>query len=318
MKQIVIIGFVAGSAAALLYGSLATGSLGAMPLFYLAPLPILIAALAWSHWAALIGTLAATAGLAAVNLEFAFVFVLGIGLPAWWLGYLALLARPGATPHEHDWYPVGRLVLWTACIGALLATATMLNFTADSGLREALRDALTNALDVNTDPAQREAIARTVDVVLQIAPAALAAAMTLTSVLNLWLAGRIAKISGRLRRPWPSLPDTQFPILAPAALGAAVTGAFLPGVVGLSLQALSASLIVAHALLGLAVIHALTIGHAGRGFVLGSVYAAIVLSLSHWLIGWLLPLIALIGAADALFDLRHRVARMRGPPAPRT
>ena len=63
MMQIVLVGIGAGAAAALLFASVASGSMLATLLFYLAPLPILIAALGWSHWAALIAAAVAAAGL---------------------------------------------------------------------------------------------------------------------------------------------------------------------------------------------------------------------------------------------------------------
>ncbi len=132
-------------------------------------------------------------------------------------------------------------------------------------------------------------------------------------MLNLWLAGRIVRISGRLQRPWPHLSDLRFPSLAPALLGAAVAGSFLPDLIGLSSSALAASLMIAHVLLGLAVIHAATLGLSGRGFVLGSVYAAIVDF--SWPIRWPLMLVAVLGISDALFDLRGLIARRRSPPA---
>jgi hypothetical protein len=53
MIQIAIIGIGAGAAAALLFASVTSGSLLSIPLFYLAPLPIMIAGLGWSHWAAM-------------------------------------------------------------------------------------------------------------------------------------------------------------------------------------------------------------------------------------------------------------------------
>ena len=90
-----MIGIGAGAAAALLFASVASGSSLSILLFYLAPLPILIAALGWSHWAALIAALAGALALALVfGPVFFFAFLVGVGLPAWWLGYLALLARP--------------------------------------------------------------------------------------------------------------------------------------------------------------------------------------------------------------------------------
>src|SRR5262249_43090063 len=54
MMQIILIGLGAGAAAALLFASVVSGSIAAIFLFYLAPLPILIAALGWSHVAGLI------------------------------------------------------------------------------------------------------------------------------------------------------------------------------------------------------------------------------------------------------------------------
>ena len=59
MVPMVLIGIGAGAATALLFASVASGAVISILLFYLAPLPILIAAVGWSHWAALIA-LAAT------------------------------------------------------------------------------------------------------------------------------------------------------------------------------------------------------------------------------------------------------------------
>src|SRR5690348_3422466 len=114
MTQIALIGIGAGAAAALLFASVASGSLLSILLFYLSPLPLLIAALGWSHWAAMIGALGGAAALAATlgGLYF-LVFLAVAGLPAWWLGYLTMLARPAQTqdagPRALEWYPPGRL-----------------------------------------------------------------------------------------------------------------------------------------------------------------------------------------------------------------
>ena len=66
MVQLILIGISAGAATALLFASVASGSPLSVLLFYLAPLPILIAALGWSHWAALIAAVVGLAGLAAM------------------------------------------------------------------------------------------------------------------------------------------------------------------------------------------------------------------------------------------------------------
>src|SRR6267154_2823192 len=94
MMQIVLIGIGAGTAAALLFASVVSGATAAMLLLLLAPLPILIVALGWSHWAGLIAAATAAAGLAVVGVDLLVAFLFGVGLPAWWLGYLTLLARP--------------------------------------------------------------------------------------------------------------------------------------------------------------------------------------------------------------------------------
>jgi hypothetical protein len=313
MMPIVLIGLGAGATAALLFASVLTGAT-AMPLVLLAPLPILIVTLGWSHWAGLIAAATAAACLAVVGLDLVAAFLLGVGLPAWWLGYLALLARP--TPNGAQWYPVGRLVLWAACINALIVGATLMSFGTDlAGLQTAFRA----ALDVRLEDALVEQLenpddaARLIDAMVKFMPAAAAASLTLTTIFNLWLAGRIVKISGRLRRPWPRLSDMQLPAVAPAVLGAAAVGWFLPDLIGIAASALAASLLVAHVLLGLAVIHASTIGLNGRGFILVFVYASILIF--SWPVRWPLLLFGLIGVADALVDLRGLIARRRAPPA---
>ena len=315
MTQIVLIGLAAGTAAALLFASVA-GETAAMLLLLLAPLPILIVALGWSHWAGLIAAAAGAACLAVVGVDFLAAFLFGVGLPAWWLGYLTMLARPAPSPDGHEWYPVGRLVLWAACIYAGMVATLLLSFGTNlASLQSALHAVLDSRLDevVGEQLENPDDAARLVDMMVVFVPAAAAASLMLSTVFNVWLAGRIAKISGRLRRPWPRLSDMRFPSAAPALLGAAVAGSFLPDLVGIAASALAASLMMAHVLLGLAVIHATTTGLSGRGFILGSVYGAIVVF--SWPVRWPLLLIGLIGVSDALFDLRGQIARWRTPPA---
>jgi hypothetical protein len=325
MMHFVLIGLAAGVTAALLFASVLSGSTAAMLLLLLAPLPILIVALGWSHWAGLIAAATAAACLAVVGVDFLAAFLLGVGLPAWWLGYLAMLARPlpatqaaapHAAPQAPEWYPAGRLLLWAAGISALVVGMTLISFGTDlSSLQAALRAMLDSRLEdaVGEQLESPEDAARLIDMMVRFVPGAVAATLTLATVFDLWLAGRIVQLSGRLHRPWPRLPDLRLPPLAPAFLGAAVAGAFLPGMIGVSASALAASLIIAHVLLGLAVIHAATVGLHGRSFVLGSVYASVLIF--GWPVRWPLLLIGLLGITDALVDVRGLLARRRGPPA---
>src|SRR6187551_597217 len=110
MMQIVLVGLGAGAASALLFASIAAGSPLSFVLANFAQLPIILAAVGWTHVAGLLGALVASVGLAvATTGSVALAFFLSIGLPAWWIGYLALLARPtGADSASVEWYPVGR------------------------------------------------------------------------------------------------------------------------------------------------------------------------------------------------------------------
>src|ERR1043165_2558013 len=139
MMQILLIGVGAGAASGLLFASIASGSPLSFVLANFAQLPILLAAIGWTHLAGLTGALIASAGLAVVTTgSVAFAFLLSIGLPAWWLGYLALLGRPGASnPAEMEWYPVGRIVVWTAILAALVVLVTMLRYGFDAAQLQA-------------------------------------------------------------------------------------------------------------------------------------------------------------------------------------
>src|SRR5262245_36742221 len=107
MVQIVLVGLGAGAAAALLFGSILSGSIVTVFLFYLAPLPILIASLGWSQLAGLIAAVSATAVIVLVSGVF-LIIVPAMAFGAWWLGYLALLARPSTNGAALEWYPIGR------------------------------------------------------------------------------------------------------------------------------------------------------------------------------------------------------------------
>ena len=86
MMQFGLVGLGAGAAAALLFASVTSGSLLAVALFYLAPLPIMIAGLGWSHWAALLAALVGSLAVVAIfGGVFFFAFVAGNGAPARWL-----------------------------------------------------------------------------------------------------------------------------------------------------------------------------------------------------------------------------------------
>jgi hypothetical protein len=140
-------------------------------------------------------------------------------------------------------------------------------------------------------------------------PLAAAVLATVTSSVNLYLAGRIVKVSGRLQRPWPDLSAIRFPVAAHLSFAAALVLSFTPGLVGTVGGVVSAALIMAYAIAGFAVLHSITRNVGGRPFILTGAYLAVLV------IGWPVLALTLLGLADAIFDFRKRIG-VGSPPAP--
>jgi hypothetical protein len=320
MVQIVLIGFGAGAASALLFAALASGSLLSVVLFYLAPLPIMLAAVAWSHLAGLVAAgVAATALGLFLGRWFFVAHLVGIGIPAYALAYLALLARPGEKPGEVEWYPVGRIVLWSAVIAAGVIALAIPAFGLDlESYRATLKAGFERVLRAQSGTPAGEPLrlpgggdpARLLEFLALVIPPVAATLSMLTSMVNLWLAGRIARLSGRLKRPWPDLSAMRFPPMAALALAAAVAISFLPGHIGLAAALVAATLFLAYAILGFAVIHGVTRVFGARPAILAAVWASVLI------IGWPVLAVMLLGLADGLVDFRARVAGRRRPQLP--
>ena len=320
MSQIILISLGAGAASALLFAAVSSGSLLAVGLFYLAPLPILLAGMAWSHIAG-----AAAAAFAAIAMGvllgpwFGFSYLIGVGLPAAILAYLALLARPEpTTPGGLDWYPAGRLVLAAAIIAALTVTLIIPAFGFDfesyqTGLRSAIERVFRVQLGLQAGAPLRmpngSDPARLIDLLVSVLPPMAALLMMLTNLANLWIAARIARSSGRLKRPWPDISAMTLPTATSIALAVALALSFLSGMVALVAAILSATLFMAYAFVGLAVLHSITAGLPVRGFIIGAVWALVLV------LGWPLVLAAILGLVDSAIGLRGRIAGRRGPPS---
>jgi Na+-driven multidrug efflux pump len=84
---------------------------------------------------------------------------------------------------------------------------------------------------------------------------------------------------------------------------------------GVSAGVLAASLSIAYAIVGFAVLHMITRGMGSRPFTLGSTYVAVLI------LGWPVLVMSLLGLADTAFDLRGRggrAGRRHGPSDPQT
>jgi hypothetical protein len=320
MIWIVLTGLGAGVTSALLFAALATGRAFAVALFYLTPLPIVLAGIAWSHTAGAVAALTAAVLLGAfLGIWFVLAFLIGIGVPAYILSYLAMLARPAANGSgQLEWYPVGRLVLAAALIAAAATALSIPAFGLDAdSYRAGLKSAFERVLRAQTaTPADQPLVlpgvkdtAATLELLALVIPPAAAGLSMVTMLANLWLAGRIARVSGRLSRPWPDIGAMKFPNGAPLLLAAAVAGTFVPGLIGLVSAFFGATLLLAYTFLGFAVIHGATRGLPARLIILiGSWLAVFVL-------GWPVLLVSILGLADTFIDLRGRMQR-GGPPDP--
>jgi hypothetical protein len=321
MIAIVLIGLAAGCASALMFASIISGALISLLLFYLAPLPLMVAALGWGPIAATVGGIVAATGLGAIfGLPYCIAFVITVALPAWWLGHLALLGRPlpvaapegGSAPAALplEWYPIGRILLWVAGFAALTTIAAMLTLGTDAEtITNSLRRGLLRILGTR-DAASAGDIERWVAALAVIAPAAATIVAMMTLTLNLWLAGKITATSGRLHRPWPDLKSAELPPMTLVALSVALAFCFIGGLAAMFAQITTTALMMAYGLTGFAVLHTLTLALKSRVFWLCCTYAIVVA------FGW--PVLAMIalGLADAVFGLRQRYLRSKPPPLP--
>jgi hypothetical protein len=318
MIAVLFIALAAGAASALMFASVISGALFSLVLFYLAPLPLMVAAIGWGPMSASIGGIAAAAGFGALfGFSYCLAFVVAVALPAWWLGHLIMLGRPApasagdpADGPAMEWYPVGRVLLWTAGIAAFTTFAALLTLGSDAAsITGALHRGMSRVLSTADVPLSAEG-EQWINAMIRIAPSAAAMFATVTLTLNLWLAAKITASSGLLRRPWPDLKTTALPPMTLAALFAAIGFCFAGGLIAILALLVTSTLLMAYALTGFAVLHTLTLRLRSRALWLGSTYALVIMFL------WPLLAIAALGLADAAFGLRHRFWQRRPPPLP--
>jgi hypothetical protein len=322
MIAIVLIAMAAGCASALMFASIVSGALISLLLFYLAPLPLMMAALGWGPLSATIGGISAATGLGAIfGLPYCIAFVLTVALPAWWLGHLALLGRPvangvpsgnGSSPVAPDleWYPVGRILIWITGFAALTTMAALLTLGTDAAaITGALRRGLLRIIG-QSDPATSAEVEQRIDALVAIAPAAAALVAMLTLTLNLWLAAKITATSARLHRPWPDLKSAALPPMTLATLCVAIAFCFAGGLLAILGQIVTAALMMAYAFTGFAVLHTLTLASKNRAIWLCCTYALVMV------IGWPILVMVALGLADAIFGFRQRYLQRRPPPIP--
>jgi hypothetical protein len=309
----------AGLATALLFSVTAKGTTLAMGLAYLAPLPIMIAALGWGIDAGVIACVVA-AGVVALVVDptSGLIFCLTVALPAASLATLAVATRwnpfdrapRAAVPRRAS---LGALAMTAAGLGAVVsggALGAMIVIyggyaKAVAGFRDLLQPTISEAMDGGMGLPQElgaEDIAR---LIIKYAPAAIAASTTLMLIVNLYVAARVTQLSQRLPRPWLDIP-TQFKLpaaLTLIAVAAAAGWMFLPEPYNPFVAALAAPLILIFAFQGLSVLHALSRRAPGRLALMFALYFAFFLAPR-----WVGLALALIGLVESVASLRARQA----------
>jgi hypothetical protein len=315
MIATISIALAAGLASALMFASITSGAAISLLLINLAPLPLMVVGLAWGPLSAAVGGIAATIVIASLfGLPYCIAFAMVNVLPAWWLAHLVLLARQrddaAAGPDEKlEWYPVGRVLIWILVFATIITATTLLTMGTDaaaiqSTIRKGWVELLeTTGLTLNDS---------TLDTLVVMAPMGAEMAAVAMLTFNLWLAAKIAAMSGRLHRPWPDLKSIALPTATIAALFAAVACCFSGGLLAILAQILTAGLSLAYAMSGFAVLHTLTLAMKSRALWLGCAYAIVAG------FAWALLAVALLGVADAVFGLRQRYLRERPPPLPKS
>jgi hypothetical protein len=307
----ILIALAAALTSALMFASIASGAVLSLALFYLAPLPLMVVALGWGSRTGFIAGAAAVLGLGAMfGPKYMLAYAVMVALPALWLGHLALLARasddPYAPPDALNWYPIGRMLVWTAGFASLTTAGALLTLGTDvATITAVMRNSLTHLSDV----ANQGGVAHgttpdpIIEALVSIAPGAAALVAMLTLTLNLWLAAKIAQTSQLLKRPWPDLRTTEMPQPVLAALAIAIVLCFFGGLTALVAKIVSASLLLAYGMTGFAVLHTVSQSLAGRSFMLSGIYALTAF------IGWPLAGAIVLGLADAIFGIRKRYWR---------
>jgi len=293
----------AGVGSAAFYAALLSGSFGALILAYLAQLPLFVAGLWLGFAGAAVASLVAVIALAAAGgVVFALVYAVANAAPVVAVSYLAQLNRP--TPEGGtEWYPPGMIVGWL--VGIAMGAFLLLNVVlagepagAEGTVRGFVEAALRQlTLPGRTTPESTSALAA---VIARFFPGVIADSWMIMVIANAVLAQGLLVRFGRNLRPSPSMAEIELPSWVTGATAIAAVGSFLPGIAGFVGGNIVLMSVLAFALAGLAVIHALLARSSNRTLALVATYAFL------FIFGWPLVIVALLGAAEPWLNLRRR------------
>jgi len=320
MLNAALYGLGAGLLTTIVFASAMTGGLLSILLFMITPLPIFLVGLGigWVS-AAFAGAFAGLtisilvnpiAGLAFASTQIAPVIV---------LCYLAQLGREVHNPQtgatDTEWYPIGRLVLWSAALATVIAITMLALIGNDldqlrAAVRKFIEDVFSRQLQgVGQGNALNEDDLNAItNMTVRILPAVTTISIMASHMLNLWLAGRIVLASGRLIRPWPDLAALVYPPGVALVLGLALLASFSSGTIGVIGTAVGGAFYFAYVLLGLAIVHYVSRGRSWRPFMLATMYAIVFIN------SGLTIFLALIGITETFSPLQRDF--LKPPPGP--
>jgi len=280
-----LVGLLAGVAAALLLVSAGSPSSLSFILFAAAAMPILIAGLGWSNLASIVAVVSAMAIIGfATTPQAALVSAVTTLTPAAWIAHLSNLARPaeeiGGPEGEFVWYPLSDIFLNIAacvCVG-LVAVGLALGYGQEF-VGQLVDVFVTTLKDSNADyQPTAESMTEMKQFFLFALPAIQAAIWVLILLAGWYLASAIVRLSGRSKRPKDDLPSQlRMPRLGAIALAAGVVMSFIGGSIGLVGWTLIGAFGMGFAVSGYAVAHHRTRGKPARGLLLWTAYLATVI-----------------------------------------
>ena len=311
-------------------GDLGSSGSAAWLMAFIAPLPVMLASLAFGSLAGLVAALVGALAVGIVDMQLGMVavlhldkiasgglrtlsFAVALGIPAWLLTRLAVMpsavrradGKMLARPDERRLGSVIAVAVVFAAIGALLDIAIAAD--AQGWLRGMLEQSATALEPMLTRrgplPSGVDPHALALAFVWTAMAIIVAAAELMRLTFDLWIAARIAQLSGLLSAPWPDIPSgLRVPRPLAIVLAVALGLSFAGGRIGIAGVIVSGALGTAFAFQGLAVIHALTRSKQGlRLPLLIIVYLLLVM-----LMPWSLAAYGLFGLVDAAFSFRDR------------
>ena len=306
-----------GLASAAVFAVLTKATFAGLVLAHFAPLPLMIVALGFGLRHGVTAALIATALLSIwPHPQFGFAYAALIAIPALlacWVAYGApWRGRDLVTSHLPSWATITAAAALAIAVSVVLAALAAIHGSLDEAMNPLqaraylLIERAISSQDLTPEMKQRLDVKQISSAITHAFPAMVAAYTLLVQSLNLWGAGRLTQISGRLARPWP---DIAIEYTVPRAVNAVFLVGLaltfidgLGGAIGLVL-ALTSGLLLAFQ--GLAVTHV-----ALRGSRLSTVALALIY-LVLGVVGWPIIFFTLIGVLDAIFSFRTRIVAGR-------